>query len=104
MSSEVLERGAIAGLQVVVTGSSSGIGRAIAERLLALGCVVHGFDRAPADDRADRSSTRTRSTWPTAPQTTAAARACAHADALVHAAGVLRVGDAGHARSCRPAS
>ena len=48
MSSEVIDRGAIAGLHVVVTGSSSGIGRAIAQRLLALGCVVYGFDRAPA--------------------------------------------------------
>lgn len=94
MSSEVLDRGAIAGLQVVVTGSSSGIGRAIAERLLALGCVVHGFDRVPgtiagpqfhphAIDLAD------------GPQTIAAARACAHADALVHAAGTLRVGNLG---------
>ena len=48
VSSEVLDRGAIAGLQVVVTGSSAGIGYAIAGRLLALGCVVHGFDVAPA--------------------------------------------------------
>ena len=94
MSSDVLAHGAIAGLRVVVTGSSSGIGRAIAERLLALGCTVHGFDHAPATlagplfhphevDLADGARTE------------AAARACAQADALVHAAGVLRAGNLG---------
>lgn len=94
MSSEVLGPGAIAGLRAVVTGSSAGIGRAIAQRLLALDCVVHGFDLAPATlagplfhahavDLADGAAT------------IAAARACAHADALVHAAGVLRIGALG---------
>ena len=37
MSSEVLAAGALDGLTVVVTGSSAGIGRAIATRVLALG-------------------------------------------------------------------
>lgn len=94
MSSDVLAHGAIAGLQVVVTGSSSGIGRAIAERLQALGCNVHGFDRSPATlagplfqphevDLADGA------------RTFAAARACAQVDALVHAAGTMRVGNLG---------
>ena len=47
MSSDVLARGTLAGLHVVVTGSSGGIGRAIAARLLTLDAVVHGFDRSP---------------------------------------------------------
>lgn len=94
MSSEVLDRGAIAGLQVVVTGSSSGIGRAIAERLLALGCVVHGFDRAQATHAGPRFYATTIDLTDGA-QTDAAARACAHVDALVHAAGMLRVGGLG---------
>lgn len=94
MSSEVLDRGAIAGLQVVVTGSSSGIGFAIAERLLALGCVVHGFDRVPATIARPRFHPHTVDLADGA-QTTAAARACAQADALVHAAGTLRVGNLG---------
>jgi NAD(P)-dependent dehydrogenase (short-subunit alcohol dehydrogenase family) len=78
----------------VVTGASSGIGRAIAERLLAEGFSVTGLDRAPSAlehvnfrsvvvdlaDRADR------------------ARALATldpADALVHAAGLMRGGHLG---------
>lgn len=94
MSSEVLERGAIAGLQVVVTGSSSGIGRAIAERLLALGGVVHGLDRVQAT--IDRPQFYPHSIdLADSAQTIAAARACAHAEALVHAAGMLRVGTLG---------
>jgi 3-oxoacyl-[acyl-carrier protein] reductase len=94
VSSEVLARGALAGLHVVVTGSSSGIGRAIAERLLALDCVVHGLDHAPATlagTRFDPSMVDLAD----AAQAHAAARALAHADALVHAAGVLRVGTLG---------
>jgi 3-oxoacyl-[acyl-carrier protein] reductase len=93
-SIEVLDRGAIAGLHVVVTGSSSGIGRAIAGRLLALGCVVHGFDVAPATHAAPGFHATTVDLTDDA-QTSAAARACVQADALVHAAGVMRVGDLG---------
>ena len=94
MSSEVLTRGAFAGLQVVVTGSSAGIGRAIAERLLAFGCVVHGLDRAPATLAGPQFRASTVDLADSA-QTLAAARALAHADALVHAAGMLRVGTLG---------
>ncbi len=87
-------RNAIAGLQVVVTGSSAGIGRAIAERLLALGCVVHGFDRAPATFTGPRFHHSTVDLTD-GTQTLAATRALAHVDALVHAAGMLRVGALG---------
>jgi NAD(P)-dependent dehydrogenase (short-subunit alcohol dehydrogenase family) len=73
----------------VVTGSSSGIGAAVARRLLDAGDRVTGLDRAPpaftheafagvALDLADREATR------------ASARALDPADILVHAAGVMR--------------
>ncbi len=94
MSSEVLAGDALAGLQVVVTGSSSGIGRAIAQRLLALGGTVHGFDRAPATLAGPLFHAHAVDLTDSA-QTNAAARACVHADALVHAAGLLRVGTLG---------
>ena len=94
MSSEVLPRGALAGLEAVVTGSSAGIGRAIAVRLLALDCVVHGLDRAPATLAAPRFRVSTVDLADAA-QVVAAARALTHVDALVHAAGVLRVGALG---------
>jgi 3-oxoacyl-[acyl-carrier protein] reductase len=93
-STEVLDRSAIAGLQVVVTGSSSGIGSAIAERLLALGCVVHGLDVAPARHAAPNFHATTVDLTDDA-QVDAAARACVQVDGLVHAAGVMRVGDLG---------
>ena len=42
-----------AGKTAIVTGAASGIGRAIAERLLAEGANVVGSDRNPIDDLGD---------------------------------------------------
>lgn len=78
----------------VVTGSSSGIGRAIAQALLGEGWRVTGLDLAPATlthdafrpvwvDLADSNAIR------------ATADTLVEPDALVHAAGVLRVGNVG---------
>ncbi len=88
MSSEVLAPGALDGLRVVVTGSSAGIGRAIAVRALALGAVVDGVDVAPAtvdDSRFHTTLVDLRDGAATA----SAAATLASADALVHAAGMM---------------
>ena len=93
-STETLLPNAIAGLEVAVTGSSAGIGRAIASRLVALGCVVHGLDRSPATLSSERFHPLTVD-LADGVQTATTARALSHVDALVHAAGVLRVGPLG---------
>lgn len=78
----------------IVTGASSGIGQAVAERLLADGWSVTGLDAAPA--RVDHPAFR-----PVvvdlcdAAQTQAAARSVPNPRALVHAAGIMRVGTLG---------
>ena len=95
MSSDVLARGALAGLHVVVTGSSGGIGRAIAARLLTLDAVVHGFDRSPPTLVEDGRFHPVTVDLTDGAQTTDAARALTRIDALVHAAGVMRVGRVG---------
>ena len=75
--------------RAVVSGTSQGIGRAIAAHLLATGWVVTGLDRAPHAwthagfdtieiDLSDRDAAR------------AVARALGAPDAFVHAAGLLR--------------
>ena len=90
MSSDVLAPGTLEGMRVVVTGTSAGIGRAIAARVVALGGHVDGLDIAAA--------TLTDPHFHPAPVDLAdgaaldrAARSLTSADALVHAAGVLRV-------------
>lgn len=94
MSSEVLARGALEGLRVVVTGSSAGIGRAIAERVVALGCSVHGLDRVPATFAEPRFRA-VAVDLADADAVDRAARELRSADALVHAAGVLHVANVG---------
>lgn len=88
MSIELLAAGALDGLRVAVTGSSAGIGRAIAARALALGATVDGIDLAPATLDGVRFHSRTVDL---ADGGAAEAAACALAsvDALVHAAGAM---------------
>jgi NAD(P)-dependent dehydrogenase (short-subunit alcohol dehydrogenase family) len=78
----------------VVTGSSSGIGRAIAERLITTGWTVTGLDRSPATIVDGRfrgiqiDLARTEDIASTLEGIT-------HLTALVHAAGFMRVGRLG---------
>ena len=83
--------------RALVTGSSSGIGLALAQRLLQDGWQVTGFDKAPAPqahpaflpvqvDLCDAAATR---------QATHTTLGSGPVHALLHAAGVLRVGPLG---------
>jgi NAD(P)-dependent dehydrogenase (short-subunit alcohol dehydrogenase family) len=83
--------------RAVVTGSSSGIGRAVAERLLADGWRVTGLDRAPAAI-AHTAFAHVAADLTDAQATERAAAELGTPDALVHAAGVLRVGPLGALR------
>ena len=84
--------------RAVVTGSSSGIGKAIAQALLADGWHVSGFDvAAPAIEHAKFSSVRVDLCDGTAAE--AVATRVPRIDALIHAAGVLRVGPIGELQS-----
>ena len=81
-------------LHAVVTGSSSGIGHAIASAMVANGWRVTGLDVvAPTISHATFTSVRIDLTDGDALVT--AANSLGDVDALVHAAGVLRVGNVG---------
>lgn len=78
----------------IVTGSSSGIGLAIAQALLDLGWHVRGFDVA-APQITHAAFTQVTVDLCDAAATVAATRAVANVAVLVHAAGMLRVGKLG---------
>lgn len=80
--------------RALVTGSSSGIGRAVAERLLADGWQVNGLDRAPATI-VHPAFVAVAADLGDAKDTDRVAAELGTPDALVHAAGVLRVGALG---------
>ena len=80
--------------RAVVTGTSSGIGRAIAHALLAQGWRVQGFDVAAPAIEAEGFTHHTVDLTDSG-AVDMAARACTGADAFVHAAGVLRTAHAG---------
>jgi 3-oxoacyl-[acyl-carrier protein] reductase len=84
--------------RAVVTGTSSGIGLAIAQHLLAQGWQVDGLDiAAPALEHS--AFTPLPVDLLDGAATDAAARRCLGANALVHAAGVLRTADLGSLRA-----
>jgi NAD(P)-dependent dehydrogenase (short-subunit alcohol dehydrogenase family) len=79
----------------VVTGSSSGIGKAIAQALLAGGWRVTGWDLAPPWIVQEGFTALSVDLCDGAAAEAAAARA-GRVDALIHAAGVMRIGLLGH--------
>ena len=81
----------------MVTGTSSGIGLAVAQRLLAEGWRVSGWDIAPARIRHDFFGSVTVDLVDGAAVDAACNSVLADGkvDALVHAAGVLRVAELG---------
>ncbi len=79
--------------RALVTGSSSGIGLAIAEHLLGQGWAVSGFDITPPRISHAAFEPVKVDLCDTAALEAAASKV--HAHALVHSAGVLRVGKLG---------
>ena len=81
----------------IVTGSSSGIGLAIVQQLLANGWRVHGLDRSPPAVSGAHFTASTVDLTSADVTADALASLLAHATprALVHAAGVLRVAPLG---------
>ncbi len=79
----------------VVTGSSSGIGQCIARSLLAAGWRVTGLDVAPPAIAQDGGFTHRPADLADGAAIASATAALPAVDALVHAAGVLRVGPLG---------
>lgn len=77
--------------RVVVTGSSSGVGAAIADRLAQDGWSVVGIDRTPRADAAHLER-QIQVDLSNEAETRAAMTALVGVDALVHAAGFLRTG------------
>ena len=95
-------------MHLVVTGSSSGIGRALAQRLLAHGHTVWGLARTDQSEFAAQHAGRFRSSrcdvghWPEVQRAAAEiATAWSHVDGLVTCAGIL--GELGRTLSCDPA-
>jgi NAD(P)-dependent dehydrogenase (short-subunit alcohol dehydrogenase family) len=78
--------------RVVVTGSSSGVGAAIADRLAREGWAVVGVDRAPRAD-AGHLEQQVQLDLGDEAQTRSAMAELLGAEALVHAAGFMRTGD-----------
>jgi 3-oxoacyl-[acyl-carrier protein] reductase len=78
----------------VVTGTSSGIGRAIAQRLLDDGWRVTGFDRTPASFNHAKFDALTVDLIDEKSRT-GALDAVSDVTALVHAAGIMRGGTLG---------
>ncbi|MDE2006021.1 MAG: SDR family oxidoreductase [Rhodospirillales bacterium] len=80
--------------RAVVTGTSSGIGAAIAARMLAEGWIVHGLDRAPPTIAASGFQPATLDLTDAA-ALAAALAALPDPAALVHAAGFMRTAPIG---------
>jgi NAD(P)-dependent dehydrogenase (short-subunit alcohol dehydrogenase family) len=94
-------------MNVVLTGSSTGIGRALAERLLARGDQVWGIARSDQADFAARHAGRFRysrcdiAQWPDLERASVeVAQAWPHIDALITAAGLQ--GEVGRALTAEP--